>query len=475
MIIGGIQVSQLPGAAAVSIFNLIYEGRELAHTHDAFAKISELRPLAQAMNIRLTPNAPRLQPAGAKTELSFSPFEALSLFHIIGQNITLRQTELSFVTGRIAANAAHEEEDEAQGNSPEDMAATIAEHLTNDEMQALLNKLGEIAEEEDSYTIALALINLHGAQKVFDALTELDIHLDFIGDGADLSDAEIAQAENLEYAAEIQDQLTDDQINNLIKEFITEEDEDDEQDILLDLIIERHGICSVGQKITDLGFEFSSDLDPAEDADDEDEEEDFGGGDEGDHELDDEDDSEDHGLSDYALTVLRNDLTALHHNDRVIIANEVGVAVGHDTAELVEELMGQVPDVLDALEEHDIKLPNFDAVMRATDEDEDREERLHRLDIQDLEILCDVLGINRVDQDHDELIDLLCTRPQSEFVSALFIADITMPSLNYENDEPTIDEYRANFEHIAALTMLQSAVATCIADGQQDLVLSFTH
>lgn len=464
MIIGGIQVAQLPGAAAVSIFNLIYEGRELAHTHDAFAKISELRPLAQAMNIRLTPNAPRLQPAGAKTELSFSPFEALSLFHIIGQNITLRQTELGFVTGRIAANAADEDEDETQDHTNEGVAATIADHLSQDEIQALLNKLGEISEDDDSYAIALALINIHGTQKVLGALSELDIHLDFFID-EDLSEDEIASAENLEFSAEIQDQLTDDQINNLIKEFITEEDEDDEQDILLDLIITRHGITAVGQKITDLGFEFSSDLDPDEDAEDEDEEGDF----------DDFNEDEDVGLSDYALTVMRNDLTALHHNDRVIIANSVGVAVGNDVAELVATLMDSPADVMDALAEHDIKLPNFDAVLRATDEDEDREERLHRLDIQDLEILCDVLGINRVDQEHDDLIDLLCCRPQSEFASALEIADIALPSLNYEDDEPTVEEYRVNFEHIAALTMLQSAVATCIADGQQDLVLSFTH
>lgn len=477
MIIGGIQVAQLQGAAAVSILNLVYDGRELAHTHDAFVKISELRPLAQAINIRLTPNARRLQAAGAKTELAFSPFESLSLFHVIGQNIVVRQAELGFVTGRIAVDQTHDEADEKGESDDGAIAEAMADNIESFELHRLAEKLpveDMVPEQTDDYTLALAIVQHHGWIKVQMVLMELGIHFENPleeDDGEDLSDDE------QEFAAEIQDQLTDDQQLKLVKEFCTEEDEDDELDLLIDTIINKYGVPAVHQKIVDMGFEFDSDVaalgggDGDESPDPQEPEDDDGA-------FDDNED-EDEGRSapsEYALTVMHNDLTALHHNDLMILADAISLDTAHykTDAAVVAALMEAPSETLDAVEEHGIKLPNFEAVMRIQDEDEDREERLHRLDIQDLEILCDVLGIDRVDQEHDDLIDILCCRPQSEFNSALEVANIELPDLNYASDEPTVEDYRETFTEIAGLTMLQSAVAQSIAEGQE-LVLSFTH
>lgn len=476
MIIGGMQVAQLPGAAAVTIFNLIYEGRELAHTHDAFQKISELRPLAQAINIRLTPNAPRLQAAGAKTELLFSPFEALSLFHIIGQNIALRQTELAFVTGRIASNQTHDEADDEISSSNEVIAHELCHQLVSAQMHQLAVRLpveGITPERTADYSLALAILEEHGDDAVQAALTAMGIdfiHPDEEEDEDDEADDQFPDEslsdEEQEFAAEIQDQISDDDTARLLKEFITEEDEDDELDILLDTVISKYGIKAVNQKIIDLNIAFDSDVADIEDEDDDAEDGGF---------VADEEEGRS-APSDYALTVLRNDLEALHHNDLVILTEAVEMTA-QDSAAMtpkVDFLMENPSYTLDALEAHGIKVPNFEAVQRAVEEDEDREERLHRLDIQDLEILCDVLGINRVDQEHDDLIDILCCRPQSEFESALELTGIDLPDLDYSDDEPTVEDYRENFTHIAGLTMLQSAVAQSIAEGQ-DLVLSFTH
>lgn len=455
MLIGGIQVAQLPGAAAVSVFNLIYENRELAHTHDAFAKISQLRPLAQAINIRLTPNAPRLAAAGANTELAFSPFEALSLFHIIGENITLRQAELRFVTGQIASHEATEEADNLEDDH-ELLAEAMADQIESVNLQVLLGKLGEIAEQTDDFDICLALLNIHGAEAVLAALKDLGIRFNHPVSEEEDEEDEFMDEELTPEALlldAIQDQLNDDQIQQLVEFFMVDEEDDDEEEVILQAMIEKFGVQGVLDQI--LVMVPSFDVDP------EDDEEEGGGA----------------PLSEYVLNLLRNELEALPSGSLTIIAADVLDAVdGHypTAVDKIDALMMSPMTTLQAANSQGIKLPNFSAAIAAMEDDEDREERLHMLDLQDLEILCDVLGIDHQDQDHDDMISLLCCRPQSEFDSALEIANITLPEIDYSDDEPTIADHRETFNQLAGLTLLQSAVAYAIA-SEQDLTLSFTH
>lgn len=463
LIVGGVQVGQLAGAVAVEVFNKVYEDRHLSHTHDAFTKLFELRALAQAINVAITPGARRLQAAGAKTELSFNPSEALSLFHIVGENISLRLTELRFVTGHIAAHASPEEDDDGPADTDHEfLAEAMADQIESVNLQVLLSKLGEIAEGTDEYDICLALLNIHGEEKVLAALAELGIQFDHPDsdedDEEDFLDDELTPAALL--VDEIQDQLNDDQIQELVEFFLPDEEDDDEEEVLLGTMIEKFGVEGVVTQIHTMGIEFhTGSMDPDED---EDEDEEEGGG---------------APISEYVLSLLRNDLTGLNAHDLKVVATSVlDNVLNHypEDADKIDAMVLSPMTTLQAAESHHIKLPNFAAAIAAMEDDEDREERLHMLDIQDLEILCDVLGIDHQDQDHEDMISLLCCRPQSEFDSALEIANITLPEIDYSDDEPTIEDHRETFGQIAGLTLFQSAIAYSIA-SEQDLVLSFTH
>lgn len=456
LIIGGQQVGQLAGSVAVETLNLIFEGRVLAHTHDAYSKLHELRSLAQAINVAITPGARRLQAVGAKTELLFNPNDSLSLFHIIGENITLRQAELRFVTGQIASHGATEEEADNLEDDHEFLAEAMADQIESVNLQVLLSKLGEIAEESDDFDICLALLNIHGEEAVLAALKDLGIQFNHpVSDEEDeedeFADEELTPAALLLDA--IQDQLNDDQIQQLVEFFMVDEEDDDEEEVILQAMIEKFGVQGVLDQI--LVMVPSFDVDP------EDDEEEGGGA----------------PLSEYVLNLLRNELEALPSGSLTLIAADVLDAVdGHypTAADKIDALLMSPMTTLQVANSQGIELPNFSAAIAAMDDDEDREERLDMLDLQDLEILCDVMGIDHQDQDHDDIISLLSCRPQSEFDSALEIANITLPEIDYNLDEPSAADHRETFAQLAGLTMLQSAVATSLAEGQ-DLVLSFTH
>lgn len=459
LIVGGVQIGQLAGSVAVEVFNTVYEDRNLSHTHEAFTKLFELRSLAQAINVAITPGARRLQAPGAKTELVFEQSESLSLFHILGENVSLRLAELRFVTGRIASGLVVDEDDDGQEDDDHAyLAEAMADQIESVNIQVLLSKLGEIAEETDDFDICLGLLNIHGEEKVLAALKDLGIQFNHPDSNEEDEEDDLDELTPAMIMVEdIQEQLDDEQIRDLII-FFMEGEEDDEEDIMLTAMVEKFGVEGVLAKIEELGFDFETSATDEMEADDEEE----GGG---------------APLSEYVLNLLRSELEALPSGSLTLIAADVLDAVdGHypTAADKIDALMMSPMTTFQAASSQGIKLPNFAAAIAAMEDDEDREERLHMLDLQDLEILCDVLGIDHQDQDHDDMISLLCCRPQSEFDSALEIANIILPELDYSDDEPTIEDHRETFNQVAGLTLFQSAVAYAIA-SEQDLTLSFTH
>ncbi|MNV30624.1 hypothetical protein D3C71_1219010 [compost metagenome] len=148
--------------------------------------------------------------------------------------------------------------------------------------------------------------------------------------------------------------------------------------------------------------------------------------------------------------------------------------------QLIDGLMADPVDLSDECAHLGYKLPNFAAVAGALEEDDEREDRLGLLDLHDLEMLCDALRIDHDELSSDEMIEALCNKSPTEFVAALRMINLELPDMDEDDqDHEGIDAHRERFQQIAGLTMMQSALAACIAQagdaGGQDLILSFTN
>lgn len=396
MLLGGVQIAQIPGQQAVEVLNLIYDHRQLAYTEQAFQHLSGMRPLAQALNMHLTPNAPRMKAPGEQTAILLTPNIALSAFHIVSEHLNLLQAELRFVSATLATGGSL---------------------LSHDEKP-------DEEEDEDE------------------------------GEGFTLDQV---------VAMEIREQLTDDQIHQLEGHFSGEDDElEDFTDVTL--LIKTHGIDAVVAQIKAFGFEFTGDLL------------------DGEEDFEEEDEFEDDVLPvlpEYVLTVMRQDLIALGESAAIDLARSMGHKIDRTYEQLIEGLMADPIDLSDECASLGYRLPNFAAVAGALDEDDDRDDRLTLLELHDLEMLCEALRIDHDELSSEEMIDALCERPATEFMAALHMANVTLPDIDEDEDLEDIDAHRETFALIASLTMLQSALAACIAQagdaGGQDLILSFTN
>ncbi|MNQ24111.1 hypothetical protein D3C85_372930 [compost metagenome] len=401
LILGGIQIAQIPGTSAVEVMNLIYDHRQLAFTEQAYQHLSGLRPLSQALNMHMTPGAPRMKAPGETTGMLFTPNIALSAFHIVSEMINLLQAELRLVAPALAT-----------GDSL----------LSHDEKQV-------VVEDEPE------------------------------GDGLSLEQVTLLE--------EIEAQLSEEQQYQLHEHFSDPEDE--EEDDLAMHLVECYGWQAVLDQIKAFGFEFVTELDE-EDEEEEDfedgEEEEFGGG--------------QPVLPDYAVTVMRQDLIALGEPVAVELARSMGHPLDRTYEQLIDGLMADPVDLSDECAHLGYKLPNFAAVAGALEEDDEREDRLGLLDLHDLEMLCDALRIDHDELSSDEMIEALCNKSPTEFVAALRMINLELPDMDEDDqDHEGIDAHRERFQQIAGLTMMQSALAACIAQagdaGGQDLILSFTN
>lgn len=400
LILGGIQIAQIPGPLSVEVMNMIYDHRQLAFTEQAYQHLSGLRPLSQALNMHMTPGAPRMKAPGETTAMLLTPNIALSAFHIVSELMNLLQAELRLVAPALATGTSLNDPSEQDEDEPEGFSAE--EVILNDE---------------------------------------------------------------------IHEQLSANQMRQLYEHFAVPDADDEEDDGLLDMI-EHHGWQNVLDQIKAFGFEFTTELDEEDFLEEDDEVGDF-------DEV--EGDEAEATLPEYVVTVLRQDLLALGEP----VAIELARAMGHQTDrtydQLIEGLMADPLDLSDECAHFGYKLPNFAAVAGALEEDDEREDRLGLLDLPDLEALCNALRIDHDELSSDEMIEALSGKSPAEFVEALRMTNIELPDMDEDGDEDheDIDAHRERFEQIAGLTMMQSALASCIAQagdvGGQDLILSFTN
>lgn len=392
LVLGGVQLASMPGAIAVEVLDRIFLSRHMALTHDAYTNLGKVKRFGRLLNVRLSNFASLGEAPGAKTELSLSVADALSALHIVGEHITVIQTELRF--------ASHTLVDDLEGSTtPADeegynelLAEELVDQLTSSDLAKLFAALPLsefLPDGADEEQHALALVNEYGGDAVEDKLTELDIAFD------------------------------------------SGEEEDEEDD----------------------------------------EEEDF-------PDEEDEEDDEPSEYSEHVLTLLVNDLSGLGLDKLKEVQATMQLSVRDDLNDGILLLMAEPTGaVVEACRVLNYDLPSFTVAATAIEEDPVREQRLLALELDDLELLCDLLQIDHDSLSIAEMVDVLVSQPHAEFYAALEAGNITLPETGDSEPEESLADYAETFDTLSGLTMMQSALASCLAQrsDNHELVLSFTH